>query len=115
MNEKVKKLSALMLFELLILVVVLISILLDGESLVPSLLSPRWLSILVLFNFGPPLLTFLKRLWKKSLARILASLLAIVVTGICVSALLNWVSTLPFSSLILTLFLAVLLLANTLF
>ncbi|MGC9069674.1 MAG: hypothetical protein ACP5IZ_12020, partial [Thermoprotei archaeon] len=114
LNEKVKKLSALVLFELLILIVVLISILLDGKPLVPSLLSPRWLSILVIFNCGPLVLTFLERLWKlwkKFLVRLLASLSVLIVTGICISALVEWASTLASSSLVLILFLTVLLLA----
>ncbi|MGB9806864.1 MAG: hypothetical protein ACP5HX_11525 [Thermoproteota archaeon] len=108
LNEKVKKLSALTLFELILLSVVSTSILLNGEPLVPSLLSSRWLSILVIFNFAPLVMTILEKLSSKFLAR----LFDFIVIGILVSATIAWISNLAFSNLILFLFLALLLLVN---
>ncbi len=108
LNEKVKKLSALTLFELILLSVVSTSILLNGEPLVPSLLSSRWLSILVIFNFAPLVMTILEKLSSKFLVR----LFGFIVIGILVSATIVWISNLAFSNLILFLFLALLLLVN---
>ena len=108
LNEKVKKLGALTLFELILLSVVSTSILLNGEPLVPSLLSSRWLSILVIFNFAPLVMTILEKLSSKFLAR----LFDFIVIGILVSATIAWISNLAFSNLILFLFLALLLLVN---